>query len=90
MSNYQPQVDDYVKWKDHEGWVYFKCEQSISIEIGVKDVVCWVSSVFVSWASVDASSAIDGIAKQLIPINKAAGSKEEATMRMAKIELAET
>ena len=38
---YIPQVDDYVKWKNHEGWVYFKCEDvSISIEIGVKDVVC--------------------------------------------------
>ena len=34
--NYIPQVDDYVRWKDHEGWVYFKCDQSISIEIGVK------------------------------------------------------
>ena len=39
MSNYQPQVDDYVKWKDLEGWVYFKCEQYITIEIGVKDKV---------------------------------------------------
>ena len=38
--NYIPQVDDYVKWKDHEGWVYFKCDDSISIEIGVKDVIC--------------------------------------------------
>ena len=37
---YIPQVDDYVKWKNHEGWVYFKCDQSISIEIGVKDKVC--------------------------------------------------
>jgi len=38
--NYIPQVDDYVKWKDHEGWVYFKCDQCISIELGVKDKVC--------------------------------------------------
>ena len=38
--NYIPQVDDYVKWKDHEGWVYFKCDQSISIELGVKNKVC--------------------------------------------------
>lgn len=38
--NYIPQVDDYVKWKNHEGWVYFQCDQSISIEIGVTDVVC--------------------------------------------------
>ena len=37
---YSPEVDDYVKWKDHEGWVYFKCEHSISIELGVKDIVC--------------------------------------------------
>ena len=37
---YVPQVDDYVKWKDHEGWVYFKCDQSLSIEIGVKDKKC--------------------------------------------------
>ena len=37
---YVPQVDDYVKWKDHEGWVYFKCDQSLSIEIGVKDKTC--------------------------------------------------
>ena len=37
---YIPQVDDYVKWKDHEGWVYFKCDQSSSIELGVKDKVC--------------------------------------------------
>ena len=37
---YIPQVDDYVKWKDHEGWVYFKCDQTISIELGVKDKVC--------------------------------------------------
>ena len=38
--NYIPQVDDYVRWKNHEGWVYFKCDQSISIELGVKDKVC--------------------------------------------------
>jgi hypothetical protein len=38
---YIPQVDDYVVWKrpghSDEGWVYFKCEESISIEVGVKD-----------------------------------------------------
>ena len=38
--SYSPEVDDYVKWKDHAGWVYFKCEHSISIELGVKDIVC--------------------------------------------------
>lgn len=37
---YTPKVNDYVKWKDHEGWVYFKCDQCISIELGVKDKVC--------------------------------------------------
>ena len=38
--NYIPQVDDYVKWKNHEGWVYFKCDQCISIELGVCDKIC--------------------------------------------------
>ena len=37
---YTPQVDDYVRWKNNEGWVYFKCDESLSIEIGVKDKVC--------------------------------------------------
>ena len=37
---YIPKVHDYVKWKNHEGWVYFKCDESISIEIGVCDKVC--------------------------------------------------
>ncbi len=40
--NYIPQVDDYVRWERttghvDEGWVYFKCDESISIEVGVKD-----------------------------------------------------
>ena len=39
MSNYQPQVDDYVIWKNLEGWVYFKCDEYITIEISVKDKV---------------------------------------------------
>ena len=35
--SYIPEVNDYVKWKDHiEGWVYFKDAQYITIEIGVK------------------------------------------------------
>ena len=34
---YYPQVNDYVKWKGLEGWVYFKCDEYITIEIGVKD-----------------------------------------------------
>ena len=37
-----PQVDDYVRWTRKngsvdEGWVYFKCDETISIEVGVKD-----------------------------------------------------
>ena len=35
--HYIPKVDDYVKWKDHEGWVYFKCDDYITIEVRVKD-----------------------------------------------------
>ena len=38
---YIPKVDDYVKWHHNghidEGWVYFKCDEYISIEVGVKD-----------------------------------------------------
>jgi hypothetical protein len=33
--NYIPQVNDYVKWnngKGIEGWVYFKCNDYITIE----------------------------------------------------------
>jgi hypothetical protein len=34
---YEPQVNDYVRWKSHiEGWVYFKDKQYITIEMGVK------------------------------------------------------
>ena len=39
--NYIPQVDDYVVWKrpghSDEGWVYFKCDDYITIEVRVKD-----------------------------------------------------
>jgi hypothetical protein len=37
--NFEPKVNDYVKWengKDVEGWVYFKCEQYITIETSVR------------------------------------------------------
>ena len=39
---YNPQVDDYVIWKDSlgnvlEGWVYFVCDEYITIEISVRD-----------------------------------------------------
>lgn len=34
---YEPQVNDYVKWrKGVEGWVYFKCEEYITIEHSVR------------------------------------------------------
>jgi hypothetical protein len=34
---YEPQVNDYVLWKDHiEGWVYFKDQQYITIESWVR------------------------------------------------------
>lgn len=36
---YVPQVNDYVIWNDGkgvQGWVYFKCNEYITIEIGVK------------------------------------------------------
>jgi len=30
---YQPQVNDYVKWnKGVEGWIYFECEDYVTIE----------------------------------------------------------
>lgn len=34
---YEPQINDYVRWtKGVEGWVYFKDNEYITIEIGVK------------------------------------------------------
>jgi len=37
MSKYEPQIDDYVKWKnDVEGWVYFKDREYITIEMLVR------------------------------------------------------
>ena len=41
-EEYEPQVDDYVIWdkigteRNDEGWVYFKCEDYITIETGIK------------------------------------------------------
>ena len=40
-EDYEPQVDDYVIWdrgrEDHNrGWVYFKCEEYITIETSIK------------------------------------------------------
>ena len=38
---YEPQINDYVVWKDHvEGWVYFKCEEYITIEMLVRPKDC--------------------------------------------------
>ena len=34
--SYTPQVDDYVKWRDTEGWVYFVDKEYLTIEVGVK------------------------------------------------------
>lgn len=42
MSDYDPQVNDYVKWKTTagvlEGWVYWRdeCDEYITIELGTK------------------------------------------------------
>ncbi len=39
-EKYQPQVDDYVVWNRNghidEGWVYFKCDEYITIETAVR------------------------------------------------------
>tara|TARA_B100001287_G_C22449223_1_gene419667 strand:+ start:277 stop:543 length:267 start_codon:yes stop_codon:yes gene_type:complete len=34
---YKPQIDDYVKWKNLEGWVYFVDNEYFTIEIGVRN-----------------------------------------------------
>ena len=35
--SYVPIVDDYVKWRNVEGWVYYVGEEYITIEVSVKD-----------------------------------------------------
>ena len=40
-TSYDPKVNDYVIWDkgeygSDEGWVYFKCEEYITIETGVR------------------------------------------------------
>ncbi len=40
-EEYVPEVNDYVIWDKNEygkdeGWVYFKCEEYITIETGIK------------------------------------------------------
>ena len=34
---YKPKIDDYVKFRSAEGWVYFVDEEYITIEFAVKD-----------------------------------------------------
>ena len=35
--SYKPQINDYVTWKNNiEGWVYFKDEEYITIEVCVR------------------------------------------------------
>jgi hypothetical protein len=40
-NSYSPRVDDYVKWHHNgsvdEGWVYFKGDEYLTIEVSVKD-----------------------------------------------------
>lgn len=39
--SYEPQVNDYVTWKHHiEGWVYFKGDEYITIEVNVRPKNC--------------------------------------------------
>ena len=35
--HYQPKVNDYVKWKELEGWIYFVDKEYITIEIMVRE-----------------------------------------------------
>lgn len=35
--HYVPQLDDYVKWKHVEGWIYFIDNEYVTIETGVKE-----------------------------------------------------
>ena len=35
--SYTPEVDDYVKWRNVEGWVYFVDKEYLTIEVGVKN-----------------------------------------------------
>ena len=36
---YTPKIDDYVKWRNIEGWVYYLDEDHLTIEISVKPKV---------------------------------------------------
>ena len=37
MMTYIPKVNDYVRWRHIEGWVYFVDSEYFSIEIATKD-----------------------------------------------------
>lgn len=37
MDDYKPRLDDYVHYRNIEGWVYFVCPEYITIEVGTKD-----------------------------------------------------
>ena len=37
---YTPEENDYVKWNDLEGWVYFKSDEYVTIEIDVRHKNC--------------------------------------------------
>ena len=43
--SYEPQVNDYVKWKHVEGWIYFKQKEYVTIEYSVrpKDEINYLS-----------------------------------------------
>ena len=57
---YDPEVNDYVVWNTpmglvHKGWVYFKCEDYITIEIGVKlknHIVSMQRMISIAWCIV--------------------------------------
>ena len=34
--NYEPTVNDRVKWREHEGWVYFITDQYFTLEVATK------------------------------------------------------
>jgi hypothetical protein len=34
---YKPKIDDYIKWRNVEGWIYFVDDEYLTIEIAVKD-----------------------------------------------------
>ena len=37
VKSYKPKLNDYVKWKHLEGWIYFVDKEYITIEIMVRE-----------------------------------------------------